>query len=162
MAASAALHEDDLAELVAPRGGTAGPLKYHIHDVDTTQANASSSAATALLNTAKIDWEVQGAAGLRDAESAAWMKLLDAGSEKKGLTESTFMSIAQPLISKAQKSRASLSYDLLCKLLLVAAGKMLFFIFYFNFGKRFACSCVVGIVLVCFLFLLAGMSHSVH
>lgn len=119
LAASSALHEDDLAELVAPRGGTAGPLKYHIHDLHS-KSNASSTAKD-LLNPAKIDWEVQGAAGLRDAEAAAWMKLLDAGSEKKGLTESTFMNIAQPLLTKAQKSRAALSYDLLCKLLLVAA-----------------------------------------
>lgn len=121
LAASSALHEDDLAELVATRGGTAGPLKYHIHDLHS-KSNASSTAKD-LLNPAKIDWEVQGAAGLRDAEAAAWMKLLDAGSEKKGLTESTFMNIAQPLLTKAQKSRAALSYDLLCKLLLVAAGR---------------------------------------
>lgn len=126
LAASSALHEDDLAELVAPRGGTAGPLKYHIHELHKSKSNAASTAIN-LLNPAKIDWEVQGAAGLRDAEAAAWMKLLDAGSEKKGLTESTFMNIAEPLLTKAQKSRAALSYDLLCKLLLVAAGKFLVF-----------------------------------
>ncbi len=131
LAASSALHEDDLAELVAPRGSTAGPLKYHIHDIDST-SNPTPSTATDLLNAAKIDWEVQGAAGLRDAEAAAWTKLLDAGSEKKALTESTFMSIAQPLLLKTQKSRAALSYDLLCKLLLVAAGKNFFFCFVFE------------------------------
>ena len=113
VASSSALHEDDLAHLVAPRGGTAGPLQYRIHEAPTAD----------LLGVADVDWKVQGAAGLRDAESAAWSKLLDAGSKKKGLTESAFLDIAKPLLEKAQKARALLSYDLRCKLLLVAAGE---------------------------------------
>lgn len=116
VAASSALHEDDLAQLVAPRGGTAGPLQYRIHDSGTATAD--------LLGAADVDWKVQGAGVLRDAESSAWSKLLDAGSKKKGLTQSAFLDIAQPLLEKAQKARAVLSYDLLCKILLVAAGEI--------------------------------------
>ena len=118
LTASAALHETDLAELIAPRGGTSGPLKYRIHE-------NSSSGAGDLMGAAVVDWNVAGAGGLREAEATAWKKLLDAGSSsgKKGLTETVYVDITRPLLQKVQKARGSVSYDLLCKLLLVAAGE---------------------------------------
>jgi hypothetical protein len=119
LAAASALQEDDLAALAAPSGGAAGPLRFGL--------TAGAAPSSELLSAAEVHWEVAGGAALREAEAAAWSQLLTtaaaAGSGKKGPTEAAFLAIVQPLLQKAQKARSALSYDLLCKLLMAAAGE---------------------------------------
>jgi len=117
LAASVALDEEELRRLVGPRGAIAGALQYSIGDIDR------ESARDALLVEAPVVWALPGSKELRAAEEVAWGQLVDAGSRKKGLTEETFSSICTPLLDKAKALRASISYDLLCKLLLAAVGE---------------------------------------
>jgi len=114
LAASAALHEDDLAELVGPKGAAAGGLRCRIE---------AEEDGDEVLTPGSLTWDTSSAQSLRAAEAAAWNKLLDASDRKKGLTNEAFASICTPLFARAEQARARVSYDLLCKLLLAAAGE---------------------------------------
>ena len=127
----AALHQEELDVLAAPHAASAGVVVRCRLAAKKSGANEGGNgvvypAEVAEWNTAlpSSEQQQQGRSNQRktsSSESEAWSALLDAGSSKKGFTETAFLSIVEPLF----KTNRYVSYDLLCKLLLVATGEFL-------------------------------------
>lgn len=128
-AAREALHEADVAQLAAPRGGGAGgALRYSLHA-------AAPSAAAELLVPAAVQWQQPAAERMHEAEGAAWGALVQAAAASKGdaaaagkgkgkgKNESKFLALLAPLLEAAALCKCHVSHDLLGKLLITAAGK---------------------------------------
>lgn len=122
-AAVAVLREEDLAQLATPQTTTAGPLTYQITLLSKASPQGMAPTQNDIVVPGKLKWSFETPHGMAAVERAAWAKLVEARTGKKRFTEPAYLSIVQPLIQRVQKEHTLISYEFLCKLLLIAAGK---------------------------------------
>jgi hypothetical protein len=140
-AAAAALHPDDVAELMRPRGAAASAVRYGLKAIAaTSEADRSNLSSAGLLTpvTAAIQHSDGAESDLRNAESDAWKVLREmvpteqpqsaqqskSGNKKHRIVpQDGICEAIRRVLSVASKGKRPISYDLLCEMLVKASGE---------------------------------------